>query len=132
MDLNQTSYSIHIFGDSHSRIYSSPYLSNYICNVYYTGPITMHRIGRDKPTLQQLKEMSKSYYNEYLPKAKKEYQHMRYPTSDEVRQNDIVIFVFGEIDIRNHYAKQIEKGRNPKEVDEGLVNTYIETVLQIL
>jgi hypothetical protein len=90
----------------------------------------MHRIGRDKPTLQQLKEMSKSYYNEYLPKAKKEYQHMRYPTSDEVRQNDIVIFVFGEIDIRNHYAKQIEKGRNPKEVLEGLVNTYIETVLQ--
>ena len=72
----------------------------------------MHRIGRDKPTLQQLKEMSKTYYNEYLPKAKKEYQHMRYPTSDEVRQNDIVIFVFGEIDIRNHYAKQIEKNYN--------------------
>ena len=130
MNLNQTSYSIHIFGDSHSRIYSSPYLSNYICSVYYTGPITMHRIGRDKPTLQQLKEMSKTYYNEYLPKAKKEYQHMRYPTSDEVRQNDIVIFVFGEIDIRNHYAKQIEKGRNPKDVLEGLVNAYIETVLQ--
>jgi len=130
MDLNQTSYSIHIFGDSHSRIYSSPYLSNYICSVYYTGPITMHRIGRDKPTLQQLKDMSKTYYNEYLPKAKMEYQHMQYPASDEIKPNDIVIFVFGEIDIRNHYAKQIEKGRNPKDVLEGLVNAYIETVLQ--
>ena len=130
MNLNQTTYSIHIFGDSHSRIYSSPYLSNYICNVYYTGPITMHRIGRDKPTLAQLKEMSKTYYAEYLPKAKKEYQHMKYPANDEIKPNDIVIFVFGEIDIRNHYAKQIEKGRAPKEVLESLVNNYIETILQ--
>lgn len=130
MNLNQTTYKIHIFGDSHSRIYSSPYLSNYICNVYYIGPITMHRVGRDQPTLEELKELSKKYYIEYLPKAKKEYKHMAYPADDTIKNNDIVLFVFGEIDIRNHYAKQIEKGRNKNEILESLVNSYIETILQ--
>ena len=132
MDLNQTSYSIHIFGDSHSRIYSSPYLSNYICKVYYTGPITMHRIGRDKPTLAQLKEMSKTYYTEYLPKAKKEYQHMKYPASDEIKPNDIVIFVFGEIDIRNHIGENAKKANiSLYESIKICVDRYMETILYL-
>ena len=59
MDITETSYNIHIFGDSHSRIYSSYYLSNYLCNVYYVGPITMHRVGRDNLTIDQLKDLSK-------------------------------------------------------------------------
>ena len=129
MELNNTTYQIHVFGDSHSRIYSSPYLSNYICNVYYVGPITMHRVGRDKLTLDDLKELSQKNYKEYLPKCKPEYKHMKYPDDDEIKNNDMVIFVFGEIDIRNHYAKQIEKGRNHTEIINSLVNNYIETVL---
>jgi hypothetical protein len=130
VDLNKTRYNIHVFGDSHSRIYSSYYLPNYICNVYYTGAITMFRIGRDKPTLDQLKDLSKDYYNEYLPIAKKEYKHMSYPKNDNINDGDIVIFVFGEIDIRNHYAKQIHKGRDKMEVITNLVNNYINTVLE--
>lgn len=59
MDITDTVYDIHVFGDSHSRIYSSYYLSNYECKVYYAGPITMHRVGRDKLTIEQLKELSK-------------------------------------------------------------------------
>jgi len=128
-DLNKTHYNIHVFGDSHSRIYSSYYLPNYICNVYYTGAITMFRIGRDKPTLDQLKDLSKDYYNEYLPIAKKEYKHMSYPKNDNIVDGDLVIFVFGEIDIRNHYAKQIHKGRDKMEILKNLVNNYIDTVL---
>jgi hypothetical protein len=90
----------------------------------------MHRIGRDSPSLDDLKVMSKKYYSEYLPKAKKEYTHMKYPSDDKIEQNDVVIFVFGEIDIRNHYAKQIEKGRNQHEILGSLVNGYIEAILQ--
>ena len=129
MELNKTVYDIHVFGDSHSRIYSSYYLANYICNVYYTGPITMHRVGRDKLTIDQLKELSKKHYEEYLPKCKPEYKHMSYPSDDKIKEKDVVIFVFGEIDIRNHYAKQIEKGRNDNEILGSLVNNYIDTIL---
>ena len=129
MDITETSYNIHIFGDSHSRIYSSYYLSNYLCNVYYVGPITMHRVGRDNLTIDQLKHLSKENYKEYLPTCKPEYKHMSYPSDDKIKENDVVIFVFGEIDIRNHYAKQIQKGRNQSEIINSLVNGYIECIL---
>ena len=127
--LNTTSYNIHIFGDSHSRIYSSPYLPNYICNVYYVGPITMFRIGRDKPSLDTLKTLSRAHYETYLPTAKQEYKHMAYPKNDAIVANDIVIYVFGEIDIRNHYATQVTKRRYPSEILDSLVTDYVENIL---
>ena len=130
MELNTASYGIHVFGDSHSRLYSSPYLSNYVCNVYYLGAVTMHRIGRDQLTIEELKDIAKDNYKEYLPGCKPEYKHMRYPVDDQIKNNDVIIFVFGEIDIRNHYAKQLEKGRNSLEILEKLVNDYIETILK--
>lgn len=129
MDINQTIYNIHVFGDSHSRLYSSPYLSNYICNVYYVGPITMYRVGRDNLTVDKLKELSKENYKVYLPKAKPEYKHMKYPENDIINNNDLIIYVFGEIDIRNHYVKQIEKLREPDEILHSLVDNYINTIL---
>jgi hypothetical protein len=129
MDIDQTIYNIHVFGDSHCRLYSSPYLSNYICNVYYVGPITMHRIGRDNLTIDKLKDISKEHYKNYLPTAKPEYKHMSYPKNDVINNDDLVIYVFGEIDIRNHYFKQIEKSRNSIEILNTLVNNYINTIL---
>jgi hypothetical protein len=129
MDLNSTIYNIHVFGDSHSRIYSSPYLSNYICNVYYVGPITMHRVGRDNLSINELKDLSKKYYEEYLIDCKPEYKHMSYPNDDTIKDNDVVIFVFGEIDIRNHYGKQVKEGRNPDEIVTTLTTNYMETIL---
>ena len=130
MNLNQTKFDIHVFGDSHSRIYSSYYLSNYICKVYYVGPITMHRVGRDKLSIDQLKDLSKKNYEEYLPTCKPEYKHMNYPSNDKIKDNDIVLFVFGEIDIRNHYAKQLSKGRNNSDIIHSLVNNYIADILE--
>lgn len=130
MQLNTTKYDIHVFGDSHSRIYSSHYLSNYICKVYYVGPITMHRIGRDKITIDRLKALSKKYYNEYLPTCKSEYKHMSYPDDDNIKENDVVLFVFGEIDIRNHYVKQLQKGRSHSEIIANLTNSYISTIME--
>lgn len=129
MDINNTIYNIHVFGDSHSRLYSSPFLSNYICNIYYVGPITMHRVGRDNLTTEKLKELAKKNYEEYLPKAKPEYKHMSYPKNDTINNGDLVIYVFGEIDIRNHYVKQLEKLREHDEILSGLVDNYINTIL---
>lgn len=55
---------------------------------------------------------------------------MSYPKDDRIKDNDVVIFVFGEIDIRNHYAKQLQNGRGKSEVLVSLVNNYINTILQ--
>lgn len=128
MEFKTTSFDIHVFGDSHSRIYSSPYLAGYVCKVYYVGAITMHRIGRDQPTLKGLQNLSKEWYKEYTLKAKPVYKHMKYPEKDEIKPNDVVVFVFGEIDIRNHFYKQIQKGRNHEEVLSVLANNYVDHV----
>jgi hypothetical protein len=90
----------------------------------------MHRVGRDKLSIDQLKDLSKKNYEEYLPKCKPEYKHMSYPSDDKIKDNDIVLFVFGEIDIRNHYAKQLSKGRNETEIIHSLVNNYIADILE--
>jgi hypothetical protein len=118
MDIDQTTYNIHVFGDSQSRIYSSPFLPNYICNVYYVGPTTMHSVGNDNLTIDKLKDISKKYYKNYLPTVKPEYKHMCYPKNDVINNNDLVIYVFGELDLRN-----------PKEILNNLVDKYINTIL---
>jgi hypothetical protein len=115
MDIDQTTYNIHVFGDFQSCLYSSPYLSNYICNVYYVGPVTMDRVGRDNLTIDKLKDLSKEYYKNLLPTAKPEYKHMSYPKNDTINNNDLVIYVFGEINISNDNL--------------NLVNNYIKTIL---
>ena len=89
MDIDQTTYNIHVFGDSQSRIYSSPFLPNYICNVYYVGPTTMHSVGNDNLTIDKLKDISKKYYKNYLPTDKPEYKHMRYPKNDVINNKRI-------------------------------------------
>jgi len=127
MDINQTIYNIHVFGDLHSQLYSSPYLSNYICNVYYVGSITMHKVGRNNLTIDKLKYISKENYENYLTKP--EYKHMKYPKNDIINNNDLVIYVFGEIDIRNYYFKQIKKSRDSNEILNSLVDKYINTIL---
>jgi hypothetical protein len=88
----------------------------------------MHRIGRDKPTLVELKNISKEFMLNYLKIAKPEYKHMGFPIT-EFYEKDIVIFVFGEIDIRSHYGKQIQKGRNKDSILNVLVDNYIDTIL---
>jgi hypothetical protein len=88
----------------------------------------MHRIGRDKITIDHMKKICNEFYGEYLKSAKPEYKHMQLP-SQQLNENDIIIFVFGEIDIRTHYGKQIIKGRNKNEILNELVNNYIDTIL---
>lgn len=128
MNINQRSYDIHVFGDSHCRLYGSPYLSFYSCNVYYVGPMTMHRVGRDNMRLAELQNASKRFYETYLKTATPEYSHMTYPENDVIKDDDLVIYVFGEIDIRAHLVRQLDKGRNEFEVLNELASRYISTV----
>jgi hypothetical protein len=88
----------------------------------------MHRIGRDKPNINDLKNICNDFFGEYLQCAKPEYKHMPFP-SGEINDNDIIVFVFGEIDIRTHYGKQIIKGRNKNHILNELVNNYINSIL---
>lgn len=50
-----------------------------------------------------------------------------------IKQNDIVVYMFGEIDVRRHIGKQRDQnGRQLNEVINTLVNSYINTIKQDL
>ena len=91
---------VHVFGDSHAKYSFSTIPS---CTIHWLGPITMHRVGRDG--LQGLN--IKSY---------------------GVQENDVVIFVFGEIDVRCHVIPQCQKGRTLDDVLGQLITKYIATI----
>ena len=101
MDINDTIYNIHVFGDSHSQLYGSPYLSNYICNVYDVGEITMDKVGKYNLTTDKLKELVKK--------------------NDIINNGDLVIYVFGEIDVRNY--------NNKSQKIKSVIDNYINTIL---
>ena len=48
-----------------------------------------------------------------------------------IKDDDIVLFVFGEIDIRFRIHQQIEKGRTVDEVVDSLISEYIQKIMSI-
>lgn len=94
---------IHIIGDSHSFEF------NLIpgCIVHWVGPITMHRIGRDG-----LFSLNVSHFN--------------------IQEGEVVIFAFGEIDVRCHIGKQRDlKLRSIEEIINNLANNYLYRILEL-
>ncbi len=97
-----TSCKIISIGDSHSRIFEG--LAH--CQVHWIGPYTMYRVGRDA--------LNALNFAEY-----------------DVHENDIVITVFGEIDVRCHIIKQAELQNQPViNIIKRLVDNYINTVIE--
>lgn len=109
--------SVHIFGDSHALFsFCNPDKKNNgywtVANnirlyffIHWLGPITMHRVGRDGLKFLNIKNYG-------------------------VRDNDIVIFVFGEIDVRCHIGKQRDQQlRNENEIINTLVSNYFNTLI---
>jgi hypothetical protein len=93
---------IHIFGDSHSDNTFKDIEVKYPIKINHIGPITAHKVGRDKINMLEL---------------------------SDVKNNDICIFCFGEIDARCHVGKQInELGRKEDEVLLDLVTRYFDTL----
>jgi hypothetical protein len=90
----------HVFGDSHSRFYSTtPRVV-----VHHIGPVTMHRVGRDG---LDLFDFSGCSFND----------------------GDALGFCFGEIDIRVHVALQRDLNeRSPDQIIKDLVSAYLTTL----
>ena len=75
------------------------------CSIHWLGPVTMFRVGRDNINLINLKTM-------------------------KAKENDIVVFLFGEIDIRCHIEKQsnLQKRSSDIIIDE-MVEKYISCIV---
>ena len=74
-------------------------------NIYWLGPRTMHRVGRDGLDGLNIKELF------------------------HVQENDVIVYVFGEIDVRCHIVRQAyEKNRKYEEIINKLVEDYINTI----
>lgn len=115
---NALTLNIHVFGDSHSCEFSQTAFHNHfgkvpakdneipICQIHYMGPVTMNRIGRDGISALNLKDYG-------------------------VDENDIVIFAFGEIDVRCHINRIADLQEQPVGV---IINTlateYVQTIVQ--
>lgn len=123
----------YVFGDSHSRLYGAESLSNLglHCKVCYMGPVTMYRVGRDRLDIESMKSISRAWYDEYTKTAKPEYKFLKYPTDDNIKQGDACIFVFGEIDVRNHIHKQmIRQNTYHDTIVNDLATSYVDTIAQ--
>jgi len=95
---------LHIYGDSHADFSFRDLNMAHQNHRLYS--ITMHRIGRDRII----------------------------PNFDPRRHtpNDILCFVYGEIDCRCHIQRQIDAGRDEDQIIQELVTKYVATVRNVL
>ena len=104
---NNNKITIHTFGDSHSsKIHSHwGYINlpdvNIICN--HIGGKLMYTFGRLGLKLLNIRKHG-------------------------VKENDIVIFCFGEIDCRNHVHKHVNEKKTYKDVIDELVINYFDSI----
>jgi len=91
---------IHIYGDSHAEFSFTGLSLEHQNHKEYS--ITMFRIGRDNTVIN---------FNIH-----------------ELNTNDILVFVYGEVDCRCHIKRQINLGRNEDEIIFELVEKYIQTI----
>ncbi len=93
---------IHIFGDSHGNFNFKNIKYNNVKN-HYQNSITMHRVGRD----------GQNFINFNL---------------QNIINNDIVIYQFGEIDCRCHIGKQLLLSRELDIIINELIDNYILSI----
>lgn len=98
---------IHVFGDSHASNIHSHWGGINIPNVniicHHIGGKLMYTFGRLGLNLLNIKNSG-------------------------VKENDIVIFCFGEIDCRNHVHKHISKNLSYKDIINNLSISYFESI----
>jgi hypothetical protein len=92
---------IFIYGDSHA--YNSFKGLKYDHRNCHQNAITMFRIGRDNIIIN---------FNK-----------------DDIRENDILVLCYGEVDCRCHVQRQINTGRNEDDVIHELVSSYYQTIV---
>lgn len=101
---------IQVYGDSHAHYCCSSlpaYLPEddirFVSSHEYSK--TMHRIGRDRYIINCVPQLID-------------------------KERDIIIIVYGEIDCRCHIGRQLQKGRDLKEIVDTLVLNYVNAILQ--
>lgn len=100
--LHATSPLIHVIGDSHSLAFRN--IES--CRIHHIGAITMHRVGRDGLNLINLRQRG-------------------------VKEGDIAVFAFGEIDVRCHIGKQRDLcNKDLEEVLEPLLINYLSALAE--
>lgn len=100
---------IAVFGDSHSVFNFAAYGD---VDIYWLGPVTMHRVGRDG--LRSLL----TYRGGFLPWSR-----------DKLRNYDLAIASFGEIDCRAHIeAIAAKSGKPVTNVMEDLARRYCDAL----
>ena len=90
---------VYVFGDSHGTYCFRKLIRQHI-NLSCNA-ITMHRVGRDG-----------------IPFFCSRFCH----------PSNVFIFCYGEIDCRNHVARQLEKGRSLQDITRLLVDSYFERI----
>lgn len=114
---------VHVFGDSHAmHCFTDHYTSDYTfsyqevtlpLSVHYLGPKTMHGVAT-----QGIVESGVKLGRNSLPQY-------------GVAENDTVLFVFGEIDVRCHIAKQADQQRvGVDAVIESLATRYCDMIVR--
>ena len=91
---------IHTFGESHS-VYGWNKCKNVI--THSIGPVLAYSLGRDK-----LQRLNIKNFN--------------------IKDNDSVVFCFGEIDCRCHIHKYITKDNTYKMIIDNIVNNYVDAI----
>jgi len=91
---------IHIYGDSHANRSFKNLKLPY--NDLHCNSITMFRIGRDNIIIRFSKNM--------------------------IKNGDILVMVYGEVDCRCHIQRQVDLGRNEDDVINELVTNYFNTI----
>ncbi|GIV44035.1 MAG: hypothetical protein KatS3mg035_1158 [Bacteroidia bacterium] len=98
---------LYSFGDSHADFSFRGIIEDPLKRINF-GPITMHRVRRDKINFLEL------------------YKHQ---FKKDVPKNSTVFFCFGEIDVRCHVKNQTEEQkRSAEEIIDNLVGDYIEHI----
>lgn len=87
---------IHIYGDSHAKFSFAGLNLPYVD--HHASSVTMHRIGRDRIIVN----FNPAHH----------------------RPNDIMCFVYGEVDCRCHIQRQINAGRKENDVIQEIVHKY--------
>lgn len=112
---------IHIIGDSHAffnfasaeKIAEKSYHSIKITRnqmaipvslvIHWLGPRTMYRVGREG-----LKDLNIKKWG--------------------IQEGDVIIYVFGEIDVRCHILKQRDQGRSLDDIIDQVVDRYLDAL----
>ena len=91
---------IYLYGDSHAHFSFKELARDHKDD--HCPSITMFRIGRDNIIIN---------------------------LTDNIKENDVVVLSYGEVDCRCHIQRQIDHGRDEDTVINELVHAYYQTIL---